>query len=99
MSISLIKKPKQDEDEKEAVRSNPDTEEEDKKRKWTKLLGLIPALAAVITFLLTEDMRNPMVFVDKWTILMAIYLIVGGLLAFFTRNKKDEEKEEEQAQA
>ena len=99
MSISLIRKPNEDEDEKEQVRSNPDTEEEDKKRKWTKLLGIIPAIAAVITFLLTEDMRNHMVFVDKWTILMAIYFVVGGALAFFTRNKKDEEKEEEQEQA
>ncbi|MBQ6372507.1 MAG: hypothetical protein IJJ22_05245, partial [Oscillospiraceae bacterium] len=96
MSISLIKKPKEDEDEKEQVRSNEDTEEEDKKRKKSKLLGIIPAVVAVITFILTEDMRNPMVFVDKWTILMAIYAVAGLLLAYFTRNKKDEEKEEEE---
>ena len=96
MSISLIKKPKEDEDEKEQVRSNEDTEEEDKKRKKSKLLGIIPAVVAVITFLLTEDMRNPMVFVDKWTILMAIYAVAELLLAYFTRNKKDEEKEEEE---
>ncbi|MCR4607373.1 MAG: InlB B-repeat-containing protein, partial [Oscillospiraceae bacterium] len=95
MGISLAVKPKQDEAEAAAVRAG--SEEEDKKRKWTKLLGIIPALAAIITFLLTEDMSAKMVIVDKWTILMAIYAVAGGALAYFTRNKKDEKKEEEKA--
>ncbi|MBR0352871.1 MAG: hypothetical protein IJH53_06665, partial [Oscillospiraceae bacterium] len=99
MGISLIKKPNEDESEEAAaVRAAAGTEEEDKKRKKSKLLGIIPAAAAVITFLLTEDMSAQMVLVDKWTILMAIYLVAGGALAYFTRNKKDDKKEEEKTQ-
>ena len=69
--------------------------EEDKRRK-SKFLGILPAIGAVIAFILTEDMRLPMILVDKWTLLMLIILAVNLILAFLTRNKdkeKDEEKE------
>ena len=77
-------------------------EEEEKKRKWSKLLGLIPAIGSVILFILTEDIRLPWRWIDKWTIWMIIILLVNVILAFLTRNKKkddDEEEEEEPARA
>jgi uncharacterized protein YqhQ len=62
-----------------------------------KLLGLIPAIASIVVFLLTENMNNPMRLVDKWTILMVVMTLVNALLAYLTRNKKKDEDEEEAA--
>ena len=50
--------------------ASPQGEEELKRKGLIRLLSILPALLAVITFMLTENMRNPMVFVDKWTLLM-----------------------------
>ena len=69
-------------------------EEEENERKKSKFLGLIPGIGSVITFLLTEDMRNQMVLTDKWTILMLAILVIGAAMAYLTRNQKDEEEEQ-----
>ena len=70
-------------------------EEGDNKRKWSKLLGIIPAAGTIITFILTQDLSGKMILVDKWTILMAILGGAGGAITYFTRNKKPEEMKEE----
>ena len=74
-------------------------EEEENERKKSKFLGLIPGIGSVITFLLTEDMRNPMVLVDRWTILMIAILVIGAAMAYLTRNKDEEEEEEKPEEA
>jgi len=46
---------------------------------------LIMAIIAVIVYILTEDMRLPMVLIDRWTLIHAIILtieIVAVILAF-----------------
>ena len=73
-----------------------DEEEEGRIRKKSKLLGLIPAIGAIIAFILTEDMRLPMVFTDRWSLLMVIILLIGIATAWFTRNKEDDDDEEEE---
>ena len=40
------------------------------------VLEVLFAAAAVITFILTEDMRLPMVLIDEWTPVMIIYMAV-----------------------
>ena len=71
-------------------------EEDDKnKRKKSKFLGLIPAIGSVILFILTEDMRNKMIWTDKYTLAMVIILLVNFVLAYLTRNKKKDDDEEE----
>lgn len=60
-------------------------------KKPAKFTGLIPAVGAVIAFLLTEDMRLPMAIVDKWTPLMVGILAANGILAYVTRKQKKEE--------
>ena len=92
MMITYFKKKEDEEEEK-----NDAEQEDEKKRKASKFFGLIPAVAAVIIFILTEKMRLPMVLTDRWTLLMAIVAIAGLLLAYFTRNKKEEEEEQLQA--
>ena len=77
------------------------TEEEKKKRErvgW-KLLEIVPFLFGTILFFLTENMRLPMILVDKWTILMAITLLIGITLALLTRQKTPKEETEDDQEA
>ena len=39
-------------------------------------LELIDVVLALVTFILTEDMRNPMVLIDRWTPLMVLFLVI-----------------------
>ncbi|MCR4855680.1 MAG: hypothetical protein K5908_05875, partial [Erysipelotrichaceae bacterium] len=110
MVITFFRKKKEDEEEEEnaeeaqvvrtAASEEEDEEEEDEenKRKKSKFLGLLPAIASVIIFILTEDMRNPMILIDKYTLLMVVIMLVNFLVAYLTRNKKkdDDDKEEDQ---
>ncbi len=68
-------------------------EEELKRKGLIRLLSILPALLAVITFMLTENMRNPMVFVDKWTLLMLLYGVMNAALTFFSIKKREERRE------
>ncbi len=67
---------------------------EEEKRLKNKFFGLIPAVGSVLLFVLTENMKSKMVWVDKWTIPMAAILVVGGVVAYLTRSKKPEKAEE-----
>jgi uncharacterized repeat protein (TIGR02543 family) len=74
-----------------------DDDDDDKKKKrraLLKILSIIPAVASVIIFCITENMRNPMILVDRWTILMIVLLVVEILIAYFSRKKDDEEEDE-----
>jgi len=59
--------------------------------KAVRLAGLAPALASAITFLLTEKLTGQMKIVDNWTILMAAYLAVSGVVMLINKGieKKD----------
>ena len=59
-------------------------------------LTIVPAIAALIAFIITEDMSLPMVLTDKWTILMAVIAIAQAALMLFARDKKEEERYEEE---
>ena len=84
MIITFFKKKDDDDD---GTKANPDEEDENKGKK-SKFLGLIPAVASVVIFILTENMHNPMALVDKWTIPMVLILAANGIVAYLTRNKK-----------
>ena len=51
------------------------SDEDDKTTLVCKVVACVAALASVITFVLTQQFAQSMVFVDAWTILMAIYAI------------------------
>ena len=74
---------------------NSEDEEDKGKHKKSKIFGIFPAILSVLLFLMTEDIRLPMVLVDKWTLPMIIILIISIILAYLTKNKKKEENEEE----
>ncbi|MBR3416580.1 MAG: sortase [Clostridia bacterium] len=62
-------------------------------------IEVLTAAAAIIAFILTEDMRNPMAFVDKWTPLMLLILLAAWIidvrLARYRDNREEEEDPEE----
>ncbi len=95
MSVSFFKKKEEDEQDEEAVKTTPKEEDEDEnKRKWSKFLGIVPGVASIITFILTQNLSGLMVFFDKWSILFAAYVLLNGAMAYLTRNKKPEQEEE-----
>ena len=66
-------------------------EDEARSKKTIRLIGLLPALATVVTFMLTQDLSKPMQIVDKWTILMTAFLAIVAVTSFLTRSKKAED--------
>ena len=68
--------------------------EENEDNHSGKLLGLLPAIGSLVLFVLTENLRNPMVITDRWTPAMVIILAGEMLLAYATRREKPEKNEE-----
>lgn len=53
-----------------------------------RFLSLIPAIASIIFFVLTEDMASPMVIVDKWTPWMVVFALVNVVFAILSKKKR-----------
>ena len=70
------------------LKKRDESDSDNRKRKLIRTIGLAPAVAAAVTYLLTQDMSTPMAVVDKWTVLMAGYLALYGVTAFLARDKK-----------
>ena len=64
------------------------------KRLYSKLSGILPEVLGIILFIMTENIKLPMVLFDKWTIIMLLILLIIIVQAYITR-RKDEDKEEE----
>ena len=67
------------------------------KKGFWRVASLIPAVAAVIAFVLTENMRLPMIMVDRWTLLMVIIAVVQLIVAVLCKKKKESEEDEGEA--
>ena len=93
LGLYFVNRKKDEEEENEGE----DQEEKTKKKLIIRLLGIIPAVVAIIVFFITEDLTLPMEMVDKYTILMILILFVEVVVAFFAR-KKTEEEDEDQGQ-
>ena len=94
-----IKKNKEEEDEENEVQvmeSEEEKEEDKNRRRWIKVLGIIPAVIAVIVFILTEDIRLPMIIVDRWTWLMIVILLVNLAVTYLTKYRVKREDEEDE---
>ena len=70
-----------------------------KRKGAVRLASVIPAIAGIVAFILTEDMTNPMTMVDKWTILMVVILAIQVIVAIVAKTKKSNDDEYEQASA
>ena len=87
--IAILAKHKDEEDEED------ETEDENvstRHRRW-KIVSAIDAIVAVVAFILTEDITQKMVMVDKWTILMVVIAVVGVVSMYFARKWHEEDEE------
>lgn len=82
---------------KEEDEDADDDEAETKRRGLVRLASLIPAIGAVIAFILTENMNYTMVLTDRWTILMALILLVQAVIAILAKKATNEEDETAEA--
>ena len=78
----LFAKPKKEKEEEKREYYNYEKQEEKDKKdfKRFKLLSLLVSVVSIIFFILTEDMTLPIQLIDKWTIIMVIFLIDQILL-------------------
>lgn len=72
-----------------AMRNDEEQSKGYKRRKWLRVASTITAVVSVIAFFLTEDITLPMVLIDKWTLLMAAFLIVQVIFVLFGRKWKE----------
>lgn len=70
-----------------------DEESEEKRMGIFRILSLVPALASVALFILTEDMSLPMAMTDKWTLLMAVFALLNVVFAFLSKKQTEDEEE------
>ncbi len=50
-----------------------------------RAFSLVPAAGAVIAFILTENIRNPMILIDRWTVLMVIIALVQAAVMMLSK--------------
>ncbi|GHU62028.1 hypothetical protein AGMMS49983_02780 [Clostridia bacterium] len=70
-------------------------EEEEKRRRRGRMIRVLAIVAGVLTlivWLILDDLTLPMVWVNKWTILVAIVFIVHLLLTVIYKVRKGQEK-------
>lgn len=67
-----------------------------RKKGMARIAGMVPAIAGIILFILTEDMTLPMQWMDSWTIWQAVILAAELIIAVLCRKS---EKEEDEANA
>lgn len=65
---------------------------ENSNKTLAKMATIIFSVLSVLAFIVTEDMRLPMVLVDKYTIFMIILLVVNLLLWILKDNKEEEDE-------
>ena len=89
----------QDQEEQVIIDTDEEEEEETPKKRgmFTRVIAVIVALISVIFFILTEDMRLPMIWIDKYTIWMVVILLVQVIVFFIGRRWKEDSDEQEES--
>lgn len=92
-------------EERTEKKQKDETDEEEDESKKLKKKGLIRiisipvAVISVITFILTEDISLPTALLDKWTLLMLLYVLIQMIWVVCSRKKyvnREEAEEEEE---
>ena len=101
--LIFAKHSKEDDDEEDQNQTVAMNEEEDpeqlKRKRIYKWISGLTAVISVIVFVLTENMRLPMVLVDKWTLLMVVFFLINAVTLYLGRRWHEDEDDEEQTQA
>ena len=93
--LLLLSKNKKDNDNEDEDAT--DEEGTQKRNKVWKVVSLGDAIIAVVVFVLTENMKQPMVLVDKWTMLMILFTLISIVSFAFGRKYHEEDNTAENA--
>ena len=95
-TLYFVNKRKEEEEEESKAMANGELndEQELKRRGLWRVLSVVPALTAIVVFILTEDMRLKMVFTDRWTIVMVLIALVQVVVIFLAKKKLKKQEEE-----
>ena len=91
----------EDKDDQVVESENQDDEAVTSKRHRTwKIVAVVDAIAAVVVFILTENLAHNMVLVDKWTVLMVLFGLISIVSTYFARkwHEEDEDEDEQSSQ-
>lgn len=82
---------------KDTEDDEPTDEEKKDMRKMlaTKIASIIIGIISIVIFIFTEDMSLPMVYTDKWTLLMILLLIIEIVNIFIIRQQSKGEKNDD----
>lgn len=69
-------------------------DEELKRHGLPRILAIVAAICSVILFFLTEDMTEPMIWVDEYTIWMMLLFVATAILTMMSKKDIDEEGEQ-----
>ena len=102
MGIRVLMKKRQNRDDEanqEYAGDYRSEEEQKEKRGRLILIFAIPILAiiAIIIFILTQDMRLPMIMVDWWT-LAHLLLFVAGVLCYIFAYKRERDEDDDEGE-
>ena len=95
-----------DKDEAEEYNGKADAEagddEEETDKRLPRILGMIAqviiAIGALVLFIRTENMAEPMVVIDKWTLAMIVLFAATWVIDVFVIRYARQKKEQEEAQ-
>ena len=65
-----------------------------KRRRW-RISGVLPAVGSALLFLRTEDIRLPMIWMDRWSIWMFVIFVIETGMFWHSRYKEVEEELDE----
>ena len=103
---ALLAKHAKEEDEEEKDDQVVESENQDdetvasKRHRTWKIVAVVDAIAAVVVFILTENLAHNMVLVDKWTVLMVLFGLISIVSTYFARkwHEEDEDEDEQSSQ-
>ena len=73
-----------------------DEDDDRQRRRRFRFFSIIPAVCAVIAFILTEDMTKVMQLNDRWTPLMAVITVIQIAVFVFVQGRSDDDKKDQE---
>ena len=98
MLIGMIGRKRKEGDEDEYAGDGQEPDQITKRRRLLKGISVIPAIGAIVLFILTQDLTQPMVFFDQWSLVFAIIAIVNIVLRVASIRRKTDDGGDDQQQ-
>ncbi|MBO1678629.1 hypothetical protein [Bittarella massiliensis (ex Durand et al. 2017)] len=97
----FVGKKKREEEREEGASAREEEEEKEqlKRKGFWRVFSLLPAIGSIVAFLLTENIHNPMIFTDRWTLLMALIAAVQLVVTVLSIKRREDSDEREDPDA